>query len=83
MARIGPNGEVVIPKQVRDALGIAPGDRLVVEIDGGKVIVTPVQARTAADLMGVLHAAGPMDVHEGRRDYQDHLIDKLNGREVE
>ena len=81
MTRVGPKGQVVIPKRLRDALGILPGDHVVVDIHDGKVVVTPVQARTAADLMGVLHTAEPVDVHEGRRDYQDHLVDKLKGRE--
>lgn len=29
-ARVGPKGQVVVPKQIRDELGIQPGDRVTV-----------------------------------------------------
>jgi AbrB family looped-hinge helix DNA binding protein len=35
--KVGPKGQVVIPKPIRDRLGISPGDEVVVEQDGGEV----------------------------------------------
>jgi AbrB family looped-hinge helix DNA binding protein len=35
--KVGPKGQVVIPKPIRDRLGIAPGDEVVVEQDGREV----------------------------------------------
>jgi AbrB family looped-hinge helix DNA binding protein len=35
--RVGPKGQVVIPKPIRDRLGIATGDEVVVEQDGREV----------------------------------------------
>ncbi len=35
--RVGPKGQVVIPKAIRDRLDIAPGDEVVVEQDGRDV----------------------------------------------
>jgi AbrB family looped-hinge helix DNA binding protein len=35
--KVGPKGQVVIPKPIRDRLGIAPGDEVVVEQDGKEV----------------------------------------------
>jgi AbrB family looped-hinge helix DNA binding protein len=35
--RVGPKGQVVIPKSIRDRLGIATGDEVVVEQDGREV----------------------------------------------
>jgi AbrB family looped-hinge helix DNA binding protein len=35
--KVGPKGQVVIPKPIRDRLGISPGDEVVVEQDGKEV----------------------------------------------
>ncbi len=37
--RVGPKGQVVIPKEIRDRLGIEPGDQVFVEENGGIVRV--------------------------------------------
>jgi AbrB family looped-hinge helix DNA binding protein len=37
--RVGPKGQVVIPKAIRDQLGIAPGDRVDVERREGEVVI--------------------------------------------
>lgn len=37
--KVGPKGQVVIPKPIRDRLGISPGDEVVVEQDGREVRV--------------------------------------------
>lgn len=38
-SRVGPSGEVVIPKAIRDDLGIVPGDEVAVSLDGGTIRV--------------------------------------------
>ncbi len=35
--KVGPKGQVVIPKPIRDRLGISPGDEVLVEQDGREV----------------------------------------------
>jgi antitoxin PrlF len=41
--RVGPKGQVVIPKALRDALGIRPGDEVDFALADGAVRVEPVR----------------------------------------
>ncbi len=45
--RIGPKGQVVIPKEIRDQLGVRPGDEVDFALDesGDAVRVEPVRER--------------------------------------
>ncbi len=40
---LSKKGQVVIPKQVRDRLGLTPGTILKVKVEGKKVILEPLQ----------------------------------------
>jgi AbrB family looped-hinge helix DNA binding protein len=51
-SRLGPKGQVVIPKPIRERLGLRPGDRVIVEQDGASARVS--KTRTADDLIGSL-----------------------------
>ncbi|BBM68883.1 AbrB/MazE/SpoVT family DNA-binding domain-containing protein [Rhodothermus marinus] len=37
--RLGKRGQVVIPANVRQQLGLAPGDRLIVRVEDGRLIL--------------------------------------------
>jgi len=39
--RIGSKGQIVIPKIIREALGIQPGDEIVMEVRGKELVVKP------------------------------------------
>lgn len=39
--RVGPKGQVVIPKRIRDELGIEPGDEVSFWLDGDHVAMRP------------------------------------------
>jgi AbrB family looped-hinge helix DNA binding protein len=65
--RMGPKGQVVVPKSIRDRLGLQAGDELVVEEQGGAVRISkPV---TADDLLGSLPPSDsePLDVLRAER----------------
>ena len=54
--RVGPKGQVVIPKEIRDRLGISPGDTVVFQDTGDGVIVR--RAIELDDLVGILRGDG-------------------------
>lgn len=39
--KVGPKGQIVIPKDVRELLGIVPGDEVLIEIDDMGVRIRP------------------------------------------
>jgi antitoxin PrlF len=65
--KVGPKGQVVIPKSIRDALGIEPGDEVTVERRGREVHVR--LASEPVELLGLLADAphGTADLLRERR----------------
>jgi AbrB family looped-hinge helix DNA binding protein len=49
--RVGPKGQVVIPKALRTALGLEPGDEVDFALDGDQVVVRH-RARSGTSLRG-------------------------------
>ena len=47
VARINENGRIVIPASFRKALGLEPGDAVVLSLEGGQLLVEPHRARVA------------------------------------
>jgi AbrB family looped-hinge helix DNA binding protein len=62
-SRVGPKGQVVIPKNMRDQLGISPGDEVDFALDGAAVRVELV--RETKSLRGSLAAHGLVSALEG------------------
>lgn len=50
--RVGTKGQVVIPKDIRDELGLQPGAEVDFEQDGGTVRIRPAGAAATRDLRG-------------------------------
>ncbi len=46
--------QVTIPKEVREALGIKMGDKLIVKVEDGKIIMEPVRAQDALKRLSTL-----------------------------
>lgn len=46
-------GQVTLPKDVRDDLGLVPGDRIDVVKEGGKYVLNP-KTRSAMEFAGIL-----------------------------
>jgi AbrB family looped-hinge helix DNA binding protein len=50
--KVGPKGQVVLPKELRDRYGIRPGDEVVFEGGDGEIRVR--RARSGSALLGML-----------------------------
>ncbi|MGB3208401.1 MAG: AbrB/MazE/SpoVT family DNA-binding domain-containing protein [Crinalium sp.] len=47
IAKLGERYQIVVPKEVREALGLKPGDRMDVQIVDGKVVMVPQTSYTS------------------------------------
>jgi len=45
-------GQIVIPKALREVLGLRPGDKFLVLREGNTIILKPLKGKTAAALYG-------------------------------
>ncbi len=59
-ATVTSKGQITIPKEIRDRLGLSPGDGLEFTVDAeGKLVGNPIRKTGAEDLAGCLgHLAG-------------------------
>lgn len=75
-ARITSKGQITVPHEIRRALGVRPGDRLVFEKDGKGFRVRPVRAKSPfAKYQGI----GTPGIGRGRKAIL-HYFRQLRGR---
>lgn len=51
-------GQLTLPKEIRDRLGLKPGDKLSCRVTGDDEIVMKRKSLDVSDLVGVLHVPG-------------------------
>jgi AbrB family looped-hinge helix DNA binding protein len=74
---VSPKGQIVIPKPVRDALGIKPRDRIKVSFKKGKIIAEP--ASRSDDFLGFFKEEKKIDrkrIKSAKRSYILHKFTK-------
>lgn len=49
---LSTKGQIVIPKRIREALGLRPGTKIIVELEDGKVVLRPVKEGIGNRLYG-------------------------------
>ena len=50
--RVGRKRAIYIPKNVAEELGVEEGDRMILEIVGDKIVLTPVKPRGKQEIWG-------------------------------
>jgi AbrB family looped-hinge helix DNA binding protein len=58
MAVVSSKGQLVIPKEIRDALDIGPGTRVAMTVENGRILLQPANRRLVDELCGIT-AGGP------------------------
>ncbi len=65
LTKLSTKGQVVLPKDVRDTLGLSCGTELEVEVRDGLVVLRPIRRTTVGDLLGMLTWKGePKSIEE-------------------
>ncbi|MFT4624392.1 MAG: AbrB family looped-hinge helix DNA binding protein [Myxococcota bacterium] len=59
LTKLSTKGQVVLPKEVRDTLGLSTGTELEVEVRDGVVLLRPIRKTTVDDILGMLPWSGP------------------------
>jgi AbrB family looped-hinge helix DNA binding protein len=64
---VSTKGQFVIPAEIRTSLGIEPGTRIAVHIEGSRIILEPVSKKLVARLRGITKG-GPSMADELQRE---------------
>jgi AbrB family looped-hinge helix DNA binding protein len=67
--KVGPKGQVVIPKEIRDQLGIRSGERVRIDREGGEVRVRRILSLD--DLQGVFAGSETCDTAALEREHRE------------
>ena len=57
-ATLTSKGQTTIPKEIRDSLGMKPGDRMTFTLMPDATVVMRVKSRSISELAGALHKKG-------------------------
>lgn len=58
---LSTKGQIVIPKEIREALGLRPGAKFIVELEGDRVVLRPVKGKVANRLYGRYKGLGLLE----------------------
>lgn len=75
LVKMGPRGQITIPKALRQALGIKPGDRVTIVQKGDELALRPV-TETIFDLRGNIQVTEPQDFEVLRSRAKKHVADQ-------
>ncbi len=57
-ATLTSKGQTTIPKEIRDGLGLKPGDRMTFTLMPDGTVIMRVKTKSVMDLAGILHKKG-------------------------
>lgn len=54
IAKVLKKGQIVIPKEIRDKIGISPGDRVEVKVVKSDILISPFREKYTEEAKGVI-----------------------------
>lgn len=51
VVKVSSKGQLVIPKEIREALGVRPGTEMHVEVAGRKIVLEPIESFTPVEAL--------------------------------
>ena len=72
--KVGPKGQVVIPRALRKALGVHPGSKVIFRLEGGKIVLQKPEIDAVALLEGIA-MRGPSAKRISPHLYEEELLE--------
>ncbi len=80
ISRVTSKGQTTIPKEIRDRLGIKPGDTVAFVVKGETAVIVPIRG-TLRDLRGSIRPRKvPEDLEEVRKEVKRKIAEKRKGK---
>ncbi|MCL6600068.1 MAG: AbrB/MazE/SpoVT family DNA-binding domain-containing protein [Alicyclobacillus macrosporangiidus] len=89
IAKLSPKFQITVPSEVRDALGVQPGDKILFhQKPNGEIVIRRVPRKTARELAGSLGRASGKNIpyvplEEARRITYNELSERLTSEFIE
>ena len=76
LVKVSPKGQITLPKELRQSLGIEPGSRVLITRRDDELILRPV-TETLFDLLGSVRVDGPQDFALIREEIRQYVAEKV------
>jgi AbrB family looped-hinge helix DNA binding protein len=78
LAHLSSKGQMTLPRQARRALGVGPGDSIMVEIDDDNRVTISKPKFTIADLRGILPALDPPPSADFEQEIEEAMAERAD-----
>ncbi len=78
LVKVSAKGQITLPKDVREALNIQPGDSIAITRVDDHLELRPVTA-TLFDMIGIHPVDGPIDFQALREETKRYVVEKVMG----
>ena len=76
--KVGPKGQVVIPKEIRDEENILPGDEVFVELSDRGILIEKPKRDVVADFERIAKSGKSIDKVDSDKDYAEIMQQRWN-----